>query len=108
VDIVYVAISLTGVLVALTLSVISLSLHWRDRDESPAIAALSTRIQEVQLQILDLGDKVTHWRQRDSVRKARQGAEDKANADADSGAEVPYKTMLRRKLAARHSGSDAA
>jgi len=108
VNVVYVAISLSGVLIALTLSVISLSLHWRHRDESPAISGLSTRIQEVQLQILDLGDKVQHWRQRDSVRKARQGAEDKANADAESGVEVPYKTQLRRRLTARQAGGEAA
>ena len=107
-DVVFVAICLSGVLVALVLSVISLSLHWRDRDESPAVAALSTRIQEVQLQILDLIDKVTHWRQRDSVRKARQGAEDKANADADTGAEVPYKTQLRRRVRGLQTPSDAA
>ncbi len=107
-DVVYVAISLSGVLVALVLSVISLSLHWRERDESPAIAALSTRIQEVALQILDLTDKVTHWRGRDSVRKARQGAEDKATAEAEAGIEVPYKQQLRRRARAAQGGADAA
>lgn len=103
-DTVFVAISLSGVLIALTLAVISLSLHWRHRDESPAIAALSTRIQEVQLQILDLGDKVAHWRQRDSVRKARQGADDKAKA-IEEGSVVPdSKAALRARARAAGIG----
>jgi len=99
-DVLYAAIALTGALIALVLSVISLSLHWRDRDESPAIAALSSRIQELALQNLDVVDKITHWRQRDSVRKARQGQEDKAKADADAGTLVDYKTQLRRRARA--------
>lgn len=102
-EVVYVAISLTGVLVALVLSVISLSLHWRDRDESPAIAALSTRIQEVQLQILDLGDKVQHWRQRDSVRKAREGAQKKLDEAGEGATVVDYKTELRRRVMAANA-----
>lgn len=107
-DLVTTAISLSGALVAVCFSVLSLALHWRRRDESPEISALSTRILEVQNQILDLADKVQHWRQRDSVRKARQGAEDKQIADADTGTEVPYKTQLRRKLMSRQTGADAA
>ena len=106
-DTVFVAISLSGVLIALTLSVISLSLHWRHRDESPALAALSTRILEVQNQILDLADKVQHWRQRDSVRKARQGAEDKAKADLDAGTEVDYKQQLRRRARGIHATTNS-
>jgi len=102
------SIALWASLCAVTFSVISLIFLLRYRDTNPEIAALSTRIQEVQLQILDLTDKVTHWRSRDSVRKARQGAEDKANADADAGAEVPYKTQLRRKLMSRQGGGEAA
>lgn len=107
-DVLYAAIALTGALIALVLSVISLSLHWRDRDESPAIAALSTRITELTLQNLDVVDKITHWRQRDSVRKARQGQEDKAKAEIEAGTVVDYKTELRRRARGLQATGDAA
>jgi len=100
-DLVTTAISLSGALIAVCFSVLSLALHWRRRDESPAISALSTRIQECQLQILDLGDKVTHWRQRDSVRKARQGAEDKQAAEPEGDTPENHKSALRRRLLQR-------
>lgn len=104
-DPVYVAISLSGVLIALSISAISLGLHWRQKDESPALAGMSTRIQELQLQILDLGDKVQHWRRRDSVRKMREKTEEAVAAQVDAGAPVDFKAELRRR--ARGVGSTA-
>ena len=96
-DLVYTAVSLTGVLIALSISAISLALHWRHKDESPALAGMATRIQELQLQILDLGDKVQHWRRRDSVRKMREKTEEATAAELGAVAPADYKQELRRR-----------
>lgn len=103
-DLVLTAITLSGVLLALVLSVLSLTLHWRHRDESPAIAKLSTRIGAVSLEILDLGDKVAHWRQRDSVRKARAGAEAKDQAIEEGTVTGDSKSALRKRARAANIG----
>jgi len=104
-DLAYVAISLTMALIALSISAISLGLHWRHKDESPALAGMSTRIQELQLQILDLGDKVQHWRRRDSVRKMREKTEETVAAELGANAPADFKKELRRR--ARGIGSAA-
>jgi len=100
----YAAISLSGALIALTLSVISLVLHWVKRAEPPEITAVLTRIQEIQTQHLDLLDKVEHWRKRDNVRRARQGAEDKLNDAPEPSTPAEYKSGLRRKATAAGMG----
>jgi len=99
------SISLSGVLFALILSTISLVLHWTRRHEPPEITAILTRIQEIQTQHLDLLDKVEHWRKRDNVRRARQGAEDKANEPVHDDPATAYKAQLRAKAAAQRLGA---
>jgi len=100
----FASISLSGALIALTLSVISLVLHWVKRAEPPEITAVLTRIQELQTQHLDLLDKVEHWRKRDNVRRARQGAEDKLNAVPEPTTPAEYKSALRSKATAAGMG----
>lgn len=97
-DVLVTSISLSGVLLALTLSVISLVFHWIKRDEHPDITAVERRIQEIKVQHLDLLDKVEHWRRRDNVRRARQGAEDKL-AESNDAPQTPaeYKRTLRAR-----------
>jgi len=101
------SIALSGALFALSLSIVSLVLHWTRRDEPPEITKILSRIQELQTQHLDLLDKVEHWRKRDNVRRARQGAEDKLNERSedkppDNAAE--YKQNLRRRATAAGFG----
>ena len=98
-----VSICLSAAVFALGLSIVSLVLHWTRRLESPEIEALVTRIQEVQTQHLDLLDKVEHWRRRDNVRRARQGAEDKL-ADAAAPISTDPKRELRKRAAAAGVG----
>jgi len=102
------SICLSGVLFALILSVLSLTLHWTRRVSSPEIAALTTRIQETQTQHLDLLDKVEHWRKRDNVRRARLGAEEKLVSDQEGQAPTnaaDYKKALRSKAVAAGFGT---
>jgi len=101
---VFVSLCLSGVLFALVLSVISLVKHWIARDESPEIASLNTRILEVQNQILDLTDKVQHWRNRDNVRNARAGAEKKLETVAEPQTVAEKKAQLRAKATAAGFG----
>ena len=93
-------------LLAIFLSIISLTLHWVRRTGTPEFSALSRRITETELSILNVLDQVKHWRHRDSVRKARQGAQDKLDAADEGSGEVDYKTQLRRKVMARRAGPD--
>ena len=104
----YASIALSGVLIALTLSVVSLVLHWIRRTETPEYTALSSQIRALDAELVDLMDKIKHWRNRDSVRKARQGAEDKISEAADGAVEVPYKTQLRRRVLAASQPKDAS
>jgi len=98
-----VSICLSAAVFALGLSVVSLVLHWTRRLESPEIEALESRIQEMKVQHLDLLDKVEHWRRRDNVRRARQGAEDKL-AEDQPGVPNDPKAELRRRASARGLG----
>jgi len=101
------SISLSGALFALGLSIVSLVLHWTRRDEPPEITKILSRIQEIQTQHLDLLDKVEHWRKRDNVRRARQGAEDKLNETGDQqppDSAAQYKANLRRRATAAGFG----
>jgi len=93
----YAAISLSGALLALTLSVVSLVLHYVRRSETPEYTALSSQIRALDAELIDLMDKVKHWRNRDNVRRARQGAEEKAEAAEEPTTPSEVKTALRRK-----------
>jgi len=101
---VYVAISLSGVLIALVLSVVSLVLHYVRRTETPEYTALSSQIRSLDAELTDLMDKVKHWRNRDNVRRARQGAEEKLNASPDPETPADYKKALRLKATAAGMG----
>jgi len=102
------SIVLSGALIALTFSIISLVLHWIRRTETPEYTALSGRITELDLQILNVMDQVKHWRSRDSVRKAREGAQKKLDEAEQGDIEVPYKTQLRRRVIAANTPKAAA
>lgn len=93
-------------LLAIFLSIISLTLHWVRRTETPEFSALSRRITETELSILNVLDQVKHWRHRDSVRTAREKSQAKLDEQGAGAEEVDYKTQLRRKVMARRAGPD--
>jgi len=103
-SLVYVAISLSGVLIALVLSVVSLVIHYVRRTETPEYTALSSQIRSLDAELTDLMDKVKHWRNRDNVRRARQGAEEKLNAAPEAETPAEYKQKLRSKATAAGLG----
>jgi len=97
-------ISLTGALIALTLSIVSLVIHYVRRTETPEYSALSSQIRGLEAELIDLVDKVKHWRNRDNVRRARQGAEEKAASAPEAQTPDDYKTALRRRATAAGLG----
>lgn len=99
-----VSICLSASLFALALSIVSLVYQWIKRAEHPDITGIMTIIQEVKTQHLDLLDKVEHWRRRDNVRRARQGAEEKAAAQATPEVSDDPKAALRSIAASRGLG----
>ena len=60
------------------------------------------------LSLLNVLDQVKHWRNRDSVRRAREGAQKKLDDQGEGAVEVPYKTQLRRRVMAAAKTPDAA
>jgi len=98
------SICLSGVLIALVLSAVSLVLHYVRRTETPEYTALSSQIRALDSELIDLMDKVKHWRNRDNVRRARQGAEDKSEAAPIPDTPATYKDALRRKATAAGLG----
>jgi len=101
VDSLIASISLSAAFVALCFSGVSLILHFIRRRQPPEVSELWTAVQEARTQHLDLLDKVEHWRRRDSVRRARQGAEDKQQvAASEDQTPADYKKELRRRVAA--------
>jgi len=104
-DIVLLAsISLSGVLIALVLSVVSLVLHYVRRSETPEYTALSAQIRSLDAELVDLMDKVKHWRNRDNVRRARQGAEEKVAAEVTPSTPDDYKKALRARALSQGLG----
>jgi len=103
-SLIYVAISLSGVLLALTLSIVSLVLHYVRRTETPEYTALSAQIRSLDAELTDLMDKVKHWRNRDNVRRARQGAEEKLTALPEPTTPAEKKAQLRAKATALGMG----
>ena len=96
----YAAISLSGALIALSFSVVSLILHYIKRKETPEYIALSSQIRALDAEIIDLMDKVKHWRSRDSVRNAREGAAKKLEETPAPTNAAEYKKQLRRRVMA--------
>jgi len=104
VDVVLASIALSAAFVAVCFSAVSLILLFIRRKQPPEVEELWTALQQQKTQHLDLLDKVEHWRRRDGVRRARQGAEDKAeSAQAPASAEE-HKLQLRRRVAAAGLG----
>jgi len=97
-------ISLSGALIALTVSVVSLVLHWIRRTETPEYTALSSQVRALEAEIIDLMDKVKHWRNRDQVRQAREGSAKKAEEAQAPETPSAYKDALRRKATAAGLG----
>lgn len=100
-----VSICLSAALIALTLSTISLVLHWVRSRDNPDVSEVWVRLQSLQTQHLDLLDKVEHWRKRDNVRTARAKAEEKL---IDEQPQLPdsagHKAQLRAKATAAGLG----
>lgn len=90
-------ISLTGALLALVLSGLSLGLHWIRRTQTPEYTALSAQIRSLDAEIIDLMDKVKHWRNRDQVRTAREGSAKKAEEAGEPTTPAEKKMALRRR-----------
>lgn len=59
------------------------------------------------LSLLNVLDQVKHWRNRDNVRRAREGAQKKLDDAGEGAVEVPYKTQLRRRVLAAAQPKDA-
>jgi len=97
---VYASIALSGALIALAFSTVSLVLHYIRRTETPEYTALSSQVRALDAEIIDLMDKVKHWRNRDSVRNAREGAAKKLEEAAAPATPAEYKTQLRRRALA--------
>lgn len=100
----YASIALSGALIALTLSVLSLCLHWVRRSETPEYTALSAQIRSLDAEIIDLMDKVKHWRNRDQVRNAREGSAKKAAEAGEPETPAEHKDALRRRATAAGMG----
>lgn len=94
------SIGLSASFVALCFAGFSLFLHFVRRKEPPEVAELWTALQEAKTQHLDLLDKVEHWRRRDSVRRARQGAEEKLKEAPLPQTPEERKLELRRRVTA--------
>jgi len=91
------SICLSGVLIALILSTVSLVIHYVRRTETPEYTALSSQIRSLDAELVDLMDKVKHWRNRDNVRRAREGSEAKAAEAGVSQTPAEKKAELRRR-----------
>lgn len=94
------SIALSAAFVALCFSTVALMIHWFKRKEPAEVTEVWSAIQALKTDHLDLMDKVEHWRRRDSVRRARQGAEDKAAPAVEPETPADRKAELRRKAVA--------
>jgi len=103
-DLIITSITLSGALFALVVSTISLVLHYVRRKETPEYTALSSQIRALDTELVDMMDKVKHWRNRDGVRAAREKAETKLNDVVPPETPAEYKSRLRAKATAAGMG----
>ncbi|MEE8609037.1 MAG: hypothetical protein V3S55_15645 [Nitrospiraceae bacterium] len=103
-DFLIASITLSGALFALVLSVVSLVLHYVRRKETPEYTALSAQIRALDAELIDMMDKVKHWRNRDQVRTAREKSEAKLSEAPDPSTPAEIKQALRRKATAAGMG----
>lgn len=90
-------ISLSMALFALVLSTVALVIHYVRRKETPEYTDLSSRIRSLDAELIDLMDKVKHWRNRDVARNAREGSAKKAEEAPPPSTPFEKKMALRRK-----------
>jgi len=98
------SISLSLAVIASVLSVVSLTLHYVRRSETPEYTALSSQIRALDAEMVDMMDKVKHWRNRDQVRNIREKAQDKLEAVPEPTTPAEYKSALRAKATAAGMG----
>jgi len=99
------SITLSGVLFALILSVVSLVLHYVRRTETPEYTALSAQIRSLDAELVDMMDKVKHWRNRDQVRTARAKQEERiADEPTSDSTPAERKAILRKRATAAGLG----
>ncbi len=98
------AISLSMALFALVLSTVALVIHYVRRKETPEYTDLSSRIRALDAELIDLMDKVKHWRNRDVARNAREGSAKKAEEATEPQSPAERKMALRRKATAAGLG----
>lgn len=78
----------------------SLFLHWKRSEEHPDVADLRQQVLGLSNEVVDLHDRLGAWMKRDSVRKARQGKQEKAQDDEEHHHQGPVsKDELRRQVA---------
>ena len=104
VDLVLASVTLSGALIALVLSVVSLVLHYVRRKETPEYTALSAQIRALDAELIDMMDKVKHWRNRDQVRNVREKAEAKAAEPTEGDTPAEKKRQLRARATAAGMG----
>ena len=98
------SICLTASLMALVLSTVALVIHYVRRKETPEYTDLSSRIRALDAELIDLMDKVKHWRNRDTARQAREGSAKKAEEADEPTTPADIKARLRRKATAAGLG----
>lgn len=109
---------LAAAFVAISLSAVSLALHWRNRG-TPTTIALAGQVEQLRLGQIEVVDRLEHWTRRDRVRRlrdSRDGSPGKAPlgadvseqapeegqdaAPVDSGGQVPAAVLNKAKLRA--------
>jgi len=107
-DTVILSICLTVAVVALILSGLSLVLHWIRRAETVEYSALSNRLTNMDLSLIEAVDKFKHFANRQTQRTAREAA-DKAREEPEAPVAITStKEQLRSKLRRRQAGEAAA
>jgi len=98
------SICLSASLFALVLSTVALVIHYVRRKETPEYTDLSCRIRALDAELIDLMDKVKHWRNRDVARQAREGSAKKAEEAPEATTPAEKKAELRRRATAAGMG----
>lgn len=87
-----------GVMLSLGFSIVSLFLHWKRTEEHPDTTAFNERLSGLANELIDLQDRVGQWMKRDSVRKARQGRQERQEPEPDATQGPVTKAELRSRL----------
>ena len=98
------ALCLGAALFAALISTASLVLHWVRWKSQPSISEVAARLTSLNLEHLDLLDKVAHWIKRDSVRRAREKAEETHHEMPEGSTREAEKAALRARARAAGIG----